>query len=179
MAWFYPHYNGRAAYPSVILVKSGFVWKRPYRKPIKFSSESSFTVRPYGIKGMKLAHKMEVESNFPLVRKCVAMCSLHQPRSSMWRCLEDLLVMAPGPGNHGNSRGLYTYLGAYKWGRLKLAIQIQMQQITQTPSLERSTNQERNLVHEAYPLSFKILTVPKLPCFRLVSYTRCLGVKLT
>ena len=24
------------------------------------------------------------------------MCSLHQPRSSMWRCLEDLLVMAPG-----------------------------------------------------------------------------------
>eukprot|EP00913_Durusdinium_trenchii_P007080 g6661.t1 len=27
---------------------------------------------------------------------CVALCSLHQPRSSMWRCLEDVLVMAPG-----------------------------------------------------------------------------------
>lgn len=49
-----------------------------------------------GLDAFQAQRVAELLKELAVTRKCVAMCSLHQPRSSMWRCLEDLLVMAPG-----------------------------------------------------------------------------------
>lgn len=49
-----------------------------------------------GLDAFQAQRVAELLKELAVTRSCVALCSLHQPRSSMWRCLEDVLVMAPG-----------------------------------------------------------------------------------
>ena len=49
-----------------------------------------------GLDAFQAQRVVELLRELAVTRGCVAVCSLHQPRGAIWRCLEDVLIMAPG-----------------------------------------------------------------------------------